>query len=79
MNLTLVLECVGIIGGVATILALMLGPMFYLGSKLDNFRKEFKQDIEDFKKEIRQDMNEFRKETKDFHGRLCSLEERNKR
>ena len=77
MHWSLILEIVGVIGGIATLIALMLGPMFYLGSKMDNLRKDIKQDMDSFRKEIRGDMDEFRKETKDFHGRLCAIEERN--
>lgn len=68
MNWKLALEIVGLVGGVATLIALMLGPMFYLGAKIDAFKNE-----------VRGDMNEFRKEMKDFHGRLCEIEERNKK
>lgn len=56
-----VLEIAGILGGITAFLALMLGPMFYLGSKIDK---------------LRSDMHE---EMKDFHGKLCSIEERNKK
>lgn len=62
------LEIIGAIGGVATLLALLLAPMFYLGAKIDSFRQE-----------VQNDMNEFRKEMKDFHGRLCGIEEKNKK
>lgn len=61
-------EIIGVIGGIATLIALFLGPMFYLGSKIDSFRLE-----------VQNDMNEFRKDMKDFHGRLCILEEKNKK
>lgn len=71
----LALEIIALIGGIATIMALFLGPMFYLGSKIDAFRKEVQDDM----KEFRADMNEFRKEVKDFHARLCVLEERSKK
>lgn len=60
MNLLLAFEIVGFIGGISTFIALMLAPMFYLGSKIDRIH-------EDMQKEI-----------KDFHGRLCAIEERNK-
>jgi len=61
MEWKIVLEILGIIGGVATILALFLAPMLWLGSKIDAFRAEMHQ------------------ENKDFHGRLCTIEERNKK
>lgn len=55
------IEIVGIIGGITTVLALFLGPMFWVGSKIDALRTEVYKDM------------------KDFHGRLCSIEERNKK
>jgi len=70
----LVIEIVSIIGGVATLIALMLGPMFYLGSKIEKVRDK----IDEVKNKLDADMNEIRKENKDFHGRLCAIEERNK-
>jgi hypothetical protein len=36
------------------------------------FRKETKEEIA----EMRKDMKEFKEEQKDFHGRMCKLEER---
>ena len=68
MSWRIVLEAVGILGGICTFLALMLGPMFYLGNKIENLRSDFKSD-----------MDEMRKENKDFHGRLCAIEERNRK
>lgn len=68
MDWKTVTEIAAIVGGIATLLAMFLGPMFYLGSKIDSFRKE-----------VHQDMNEFRKESKDFHGRLCAIEEKIKK
>lgn len=55
-----VMEICGIIGGIATVMALTLGPMFYLGAKIDNFKDQMHEEM------------------KDFHGRLCAIEERNK-
>lgn len=68
MDWHFVIEVVGCVGGIATLLALMLGPMFYLGAKIDSFKAE-----------VRQDMNEFRAEIKDFHGRMCAIEEKTKK
>lgn len=67
MNWTLVFVIIAAIGGMATFFAFMLGPMFYLGTKIENFRKE-----------VRDELEELRKENKDFHGRLCAIEERNR-
>ncbi|HUD02347.1 MAG TPA: hypothetical protein VMR37_08450 [Rhabdochlamydiaceae bacterium] len=60
MTWQIVLEIIGIVGGIATLLAFFLAPMFYLGSKIDSFK------------------DEIQKEMKDFHARLCIIEERNK-
>jgi hypothetical protein len=68
MDWNIALEVIGLIGGVATLLALFLAPMFYIGSKIDSFRQE-----------VQNDMNEFRKEMKEYHGRLSSIEERNRK
>lgn len=40
MNWMLAFEIVGFIGGISTFIALMLAPMFYLGSKIDNIHKD---------------------------------------
>lgn len=61
INWKIALEVLGIIGALATILALFLGPMLYLGNKIDNFKDTMFQEM------------------KDFHGRLCAIEERNKK
>ena len=67
-----VLEVVGVIGGVATLLGFMLAPMFWLGSKIDQLRQDLHQEITILRKE----MND---EFKDFHGRLCAIEEGRKK
>jgi|BogFormECP03_OM2_1039629.scaffolds.fasta_scaffold00002_5 hypothetical protein len=40
MDWRLALEIVGFIGGIATFIGLMLAPMFYLGTKIDNIHKD---------------------------------------
>lgn len=52
------IEIFTILGGIATVFGLFLGPMFYLGQKISNLQ------------------NDVHTEMKDFHGRLCTLEER---
>jgi len=61
-----------IVSACLAILAVSIGSPFYLGNKIDSFRAEMRQ-------EMRQEMGEFRAELKDYHGRLCAIEERNKR
>jgi hypothetical protein len=68
MNWKTTLEIIGAIGGITTVLALFLGPMFYLGGKIDGMRK----DLEGLRQEMHQ-------EHKDFHGPLCAIEERNRK
>lgn len=68
INWEIILQVIGVIGGIATFLAFLLGPMFYLGTKIENFRNEMRGELE-----------ELRKENKDFHGRLCAIEEKNKK
>jgi hypothetical protein len=53
-------------------LAFFLAPMLWLGSKIDGVRDSLKKDIDDLRKDMQ-------KEMKDFHGRLCAIEEKNKK
>jgi len=69
MDWTLALEIFGIIGGIATVLAMFLGPMMWLGSKIDNVNNTLNSKMDNLSTELRNEM-------KDFHGRLCTLEER---
>ncbi len=65
INWTLILQILGVIASIATILGLILAPALWLGSKIDAFRVE-----------IKNDMGKFSEESKDFHSRLCVLEDR---
>jgi glucose-6-phosphate-specific signal transduction histidine kinase len=65
MNWKITFEIIGALGGITTVLALLLGPMFYVGGKIDGIR----QNMESLRKEMYE-------ENKEFHGRLVSLEER---
>ena len=67
----ILLEIFGLIGGLATIFGLFLGPMFWLGSKIDSVKMELKKEIENLKSDVYS-------ENKDFHGRLCVIEEKNR-
>lgn len=66
MDWRLAVEIVGFIGGIATFIALMLAPMFYLGSKIDSCSRE----IQELRKE-------FYIENKNFHSRLVTVEKGN--
>lgn len=76
MEWTVALEIFGLIGGIATVMALLIVPTIWLGSKIDAVSSELNQKIDLFRKEVDQDMSEFRKEMKYFHGRLISIETR---
>jgi len=69
----------GIWSTVIGILAITLGSPFYLGNKIDNIRTE----MYSFRTAMTDEFNIFRKdmadEMKDFHGRLCAIEERNRK
>lgn len=65
MDISTLIEFASLAGGIATVLAFFIGPTIYLGAKIE----AFKDKIDEFK-------TEFNKESKDFHGRLCALEEK---
>lgn len=58
-----------------TILGSTIPLYIHTDSKLDGFEARNQSILEG----IRLDMKQFHEETKDFHGRLCAIEERNKR
>ena len=68
---------------VATNLGTVIALYFQLDRKLDEQRKETTQKLDEQRKEttaillgIQQEINGIQQEMKDFHGRLCSIEER---
>ena len=62
----------GIMSVCVAILAITIGSPLYLGNKIDNLRRDMQNDMKTFREE-------WAKESKDFHGRLCVIEERNKK
>ncbi len=58
-----------------TILGSTIPLYLHTDSKLDGFEARNQSILEG----IRQDMKQFHEETKDFHGRLCAIEERNRK
>lgn len=52
MNWKLTIEIISVIGGIATFFALILAPMFYLGSKIDSLREEMTKESKDFHKRL---------------------------
>lgn len=47
-----ILQITGALGGITSFIALMLGPMFYLGAKIDNLREEMHKESKDFHKRL---------------------------
>ena len=66
----------------ATVLITIFGLFLWSHSEYREGHKELRASTESQLSAIRQDMKEFREiwsqETKDFHGRLCAIQERNK-
>lgn len=58
-----------------TILGSTIPLYIHTDSKLDSFQARNQEILE----AIRQDMKQFHEEIKDFHGRMCAIEERNKK
>lgn len=50
----------------------------HLESKIDDLNNKMDSKFDGLMLLIHQDMKEFQKEIKDFHGRLCALEEKRK-
>lgn len=62
-------------GSVLSVIACNIGLFSWLKSDIDLNRAEASAD----RRDLLQIMREIRKDMKDFHGRLCSIEERNKK
>lgn len=48
-------------------------------AKIDDHIYQMKKSTDNLVEVIRKDMREFQESMKDFHGRLCAIEERNKK
>lgn len=48
-------------------------------AKIDDHINQMQKSTDNLVEAIRQDMKEFQKGVQDFHGRLCAIEERNKK
>ncbi len=64
---------------IATNLGTVLALYMQLDRKLDENRKEANEKIEQGRKEANEILRAIQMEMKDFHGRLCAIEERNKK
>lgn len=76
-------------GTVVAIVGSNIALISWLRSDMKSFETDIRSDMKDFKNEIRGWKEDFRKdmasykdevknEMKDFHGRLCTIEERSK-
>lgn len=63
---------------IATNLGTVLALYFNLDKKLDENRKEANERMEEHRKETNQILEAIRQDIRDFHGRLCAIEERNR-
>ncbi len=75
MDLTVILTGIGtavtIIGANVALISWLRSDMKSFENKIDGWKDQFSRDMQSYKDEVN-------KEMKDFHGRLCTIEERNK-
>ena len=64
---------------IATNLGTVIALYCQTDNKLDNHRKEMDGKLEEYRRETTQILMAIQQEMKDFHGRLCAIEERNKK
>jgi len=73
MELSVILTAVGtvvaIVGSNIALIGWLRGDMKLFETKIDGWKEQFSRDMASYKEEVN-------KESKDFHGRLCSLEAR---
>lgn len=64
------------------ILGVTTGLFLYLANKIDALGASLRSEMKSFEIKIESKIDQFKddvnREMKDFHGRLCSIEERNK-
>lgn len=65
-------ELVTIIGVNVALISWLRSDMRVFESKIEGWKEQFSRDMASYKEEIN-------KEMKDFHGRMCAIEERNKK
>ena len=68
-NLALIASCLGI----------TISMFIHSDNKTDKLITEIRNDTNKLITEIRSDVAAIHEEMKDFHGRLCAIEERNKK
>ena len=75
MDMTVILTG---IGTVVTVIGANVALISWLRSDMKSFEQELKSDMKSFENKIEGWKTEIYREMRDFHGRLCSIEERNK-
>lgn len=86
MDATIILTGIGtvvaIVGSNIALISWLRSDMKSFESELRSDMKSFETEIRGWKEDFRKDMasyrDEVKNEMKDFHGRLCAIEERNK-
>lgn len=73
MDMTVVLTGIGVI---VTVIGANIALMAWLRADMKTFEQEVRTDIKGISAEIRGFRDDIQKEIKDFHGRLCMIEER---
>lgn len=63
----------------AIFLVTMLGMFFWLRTEANADRREYAAIAASDRRDILQIIREIKDEAKDFHGRLCAIEERNRK
>lgn len=64
---------------IATNLGTVISLYLHLDNKTNKAIEEGRKETNEILNAIREDMNQFHLAMRDFHGRLCAIEERNKR
>ena len=72
MDVTVILTGLGTVVAVASV---NIGLIAWLRADMKMFEIEMKTDMKEFKAEIRGWKDEIQKESRDFHARLCVIEE----
>jgi hypothetical protein len=72
-------EVLTVFAVIATNLGTVIALYIQTDKKIDENRKETDNKIEVFRVETRAMITAIQQEMKDFHGRLCAIEERNRK
>lgn len=60
------------------VIGTILGVTIPLHLGMQNQVEAIRQDMNQFNESMRQDMNQFHREMREMHGRVCTVEEKNK-